>query len=77
MLLKTFAAIKDQIGDDISIDENFETVGQLSLYLQQKYPNVGNIIAISRFAVDMQLIENDFLLTNQKTIYILPPSSGG
>ncbi len=77
LIIKTFAAIKDQIGEHIYIYDEPKNIETLSTMLKQKYPQVASMIDSSRFAVDMQIVNMDFELSNQNTIYLLPPSSGG
>ncbi|TAG57139.1 MAG: hypothetical protein EAZ27_03425 [Cytophagales bacterium] len=77
MKLKTFAVIKDIIGDDIIIDKNLHTIGDLKYYLIEKYPKIISLIESSRFAVEMQIVNLDFNISEISTVYIIPPSSGG
>lgn len=77
MKLKTFAVIKDIIGDDIIIDKNLHTIEDLKYYLIEKYPKIISLIESSRFAVEMQIVNLDFNISEISTVYIIPPSSGG
>lgn len=77
MKLKTFAVIKDILGDDIIIDKNLQTIEDLKYYLIEKYPKIISLIESSRFAVEMQIVNLDFNISEISTVYIIPPSSGG
>lgn len=77
MKLKTFAVIKDILGDDIIIDKNLHTIEDLKYYLIEKYPKIISLIESSRFAVEMQIVNLDFNISEISTVYIIPPSSGG
>lgn len=75
--LKTFAVLKDMIGDEIEVESSFEKITDLKTYLLAKYPDIQSLIHSCRFAVDMKFVEDDFKISDQTLICVIPPSSGG
>jgi molybdopterin converting factor small subunit len=69
--------LKDYFEKEFTLQQSFETVDTLKSFLISQNPNAENILNISRFAVNNEIVENDFILNEHDNISILPPSSGG
>jgi molybdopterin synthase sulfur carrier subunit len=77
MKIQVYAVLKDYFEKEFTLSQSFETVNALKSFLISQNPKAENILNISRFAVDNEIVENDFSLNSHDNISILPPSSGG
>ncbi|HEY0054093.1 MAG TPA: MoaD/ThiS family protein [Pedobacter sp.] len=77
MKIQVYAVLKDYFEREFTLQQPFETIDTLKGFLIEKNPKAENILNISRFAVDNEIVENDYILNENDNISILPPSSGG
>lgn len=77
MKIQVYAVLKDYFEGEFTLQQPFETINTLKSFLIEKNPKAENILNISRFAVDNEIVENDYILNEYDNISILPPSSGG
>ena len=57
------------------IDIDVQTINDLKLKLVEKYPTITKLNY--QFAVNQNIVENDFQLSNGDEIALLPPFAGG
>ena len=76
--LITYANLREHItsGDTIEIMDG-SSISRLREFLSQQYPGCPVVLKTCRFAVDGEIIDNQFELKEQSEVHILPPSSGG
>lgn len=77
MTIQTFAALKDYFATHFEVIENLNQILDLQAFLIQQNPEAENLLNLSRFAVNDTFVNLDFEITNDDTICIIPPSSGG
>lgn len=69
--------IREKIGkgqEEIAFEGNLSQLRQL---LIKRYPELGPIIRVSRFAVNGSYVGDDYLLKGGEEIALIPPVSGG
>ena len=76
--IKTFAVLKEELGESINIEinENSKVEDLLNL-LKEQYPNASGIFDSSRIATANSILEDQNIVPLNEELFILPPSSGG
>lgn len=69
-----FGQLCDLLGEKLVLN-NIADTNSLLAVLHEKYPELVN--SKYRMAVDKKLITENILLTNNSTVALLPPFSGG
>ena len=77
MRVQVFAVLKNYFEKEFELQEDIKDVASLKERLIRSSPASGNILNICRFAVKDEFIDNEFQFTENDTIYIIPPGSGG
>jgi sulfur-carrier protein len=77
MKVYTYAVLKDYFDKEFVVDEQVSTVQGLNNLLAQKNPAAAAILSACRYAVKDNFVTDEFILTIEDTIHIIPPSSGG
>lgn len=77
MKIHTYAVLKDYFDKEFIIDEAVGTVQGLHDLLTQRNPAAATILSACRFAVKDSFVSDDFALSKDDDIHIMPPSSGG
>lgn len=77
MKVYTYAALKDYFDKEFVVEEQFSTIAQLNNFLTQRNPAAATVLSACRYAVNDTFVSDDFILTKEDTIHIIPPSSGG
>ncbi|MFN0050049.1 MAG: MoaD/ThiS family protein [Cytophagales bacterium] len=77
MKLKFYAITKDYFGDSITIEKNLISIQDLKQELITQNPEAEQVVNNCRFAVDMNFVDEYFLLQPNFEINVIPPSSGG
>jgi molybdopterin synthase sulfur carrier subunit len=77
MKVQVYAVLKDYFEKEFTLEQSFVLIENLKSFLIQQNPKAENILNISRFAVNNEIVENDYILNEHDNISILPPSSGG
>jgi sulfur-carrier protein len=77
MKVYTYAVLKDYFDKEFVVDEQVSTVLGLNNLLAQRNPAAATILSACRYAVKDNFVTDDFILTTEDTIHIIPPSSGG
>ena len=77
MKVYTYAILKDYFDKEFVVDEQFATVQELNNFLTQHNPAAATILSACRYAVKDNFVTDDFVLSKEDSIHIIPPSSGG
>ena len=77
MKIYTYAILKDYFDKEFVVEEQFATVQELNTFLTQRNPAAATILSACRYAVKDNFVTDDFVLSKEDTIHIIPPSSGG
>ncbi|MES2849183.1 MAG: MoaD/ThiS family protein [Bacteroidota bacterium] len=77
MKIYTYAILKDYFDKEFIVDEQLVTVQDLNNFLSQHNPAAATILSACRYAVKDNFVTDDFILTTEDSIHIIPPSSGG
>lgn len=76
MKIQIYAVLKDYF--DKEFDTNsFESIEQLKNFLSAKNPQAASVLNACRFAVGDEFVDNNYQLSPNDTVSIIPPSSGG
>lgn len=79
MQVLLFGVTKDITSQDvleIPTDENIKDVGQLKIYLKQKYPALGMLSSLA-VAVNSTYAKEDDQISPGDEVALIPPVSGG
>ncbi len=77
MKIYTYASLKDYFEKEFNVDEQLATIQELNNFLAQRKPEAAAVLSCSRYAVRDSFVDNDFVLSKEDNIHIMPPSSGG
>ncbi len=77
MKIYTYAILKDYFDKEFVVEEQIATVQELNNFLTHHNPAASSILSACRYAVKDNFVNNDFTLSKEDTIHIIPPSSGG
>lgn len=77
MKIEVYAVLKDYFEKEFTLQQSFNDINDLKSFLIDKNPKAEKALNISRFAVDNEFVENDYILNENDSISIMPPSSGG
>jgi len=74
--IKYFGLIAELISkEEEFLDGSFSSVGKLEKYLLEQYPNLHH--QNFKMAVNHNIVNNDYKLSGNEEIALLPPFSGG
>jgi molybdopterin synthase sulfur carrier subunit len=74
-----FSSIKDKLkksSEEINLNDDF-TIKDLKNFLQEKYPEIKEILDKSMFAVNENYVTEDYKLKDGDLVALIPPVSGG
>ena len=72
-----FAALKELIAPEIECTIPEKTsITKLRTLLIEKYANARELLTSSRFAINEEFVNDEFILTGEDVL-VMPPSSGG
>jgi molybdopterin synthase sulfur carrier subunit len=77
MKIKVYAVLKDFFDSEIDLKINAKNIAALKEELIAITPKAKEILNLSRFAVNDSFVNNDYQISENETISIIPPSSGG
>lgn len=77
MKIQVFAILKDYFDKEFELSDTVTTVADLQQHLTQLNTEATGILKLCRFAVHNEFVDQNYTLTNNDTICIFPPSSGG
>ncbi len=76
MKIKVFAILKDYLDEEFEIS-NVKDVNEINKLLIAQKPEIASILNACRYAVGNSFIDVNVQLSENDTIFIIPPSSGG
>ncbi|TGK17568.1 MoaD/ThiS family protein [Leptospira fluminis] len=53
------------------------TIAELRSSLEVRNPSASRLLRVSRFAVNQEIVEDAYSLSDGQSVAVLPPSSGG
>jgi molybdopterin synthase sulfur carrier subunit len=77
MKIQVFAVLKDYFEKEFELSDNVNSIAALQQHLTQLNTEATGILKLCRFAVHNEFVDQNYILTNNDTICIFPPSSGG
>lgn len=77
MTIQVFAVLKDYFDKEFEIASGVTTIAALKQQLAAQNPEAVNVLELCRFAVQDKFVEQNYPITINDTICIVPPSSGG
>lgn len=77
MKVEVFAKLKDYFEKAFEVEIEILTVSDLQQHLISMNPASRGILKICRFAINNEIVPNNFQLKNTDHVSIIPPSSGG
>ena len=75
--VKYFSIVKERIGKN---EENLSfsgSVKEFREFLKKRYPELGDVWDSVRFAVNEEYVDEDFKLSDNDNVAVIPPVSGG
>lgn len=77
MKIEVYAVLKDFFDKEFSIDAPISTVAELKEMLIHQNADATNVLKLCRFAVNDEVVQDNYELKPDDNIHIIPPSSGG
>ena len=77
MKIQVFAVLKDYFDKEFELSDDIANIASLQSHLVRLNAQAEGILQICRFAVHDEFVDHDYTITNNDTICIFPPSSGG
>ncbi len=77
MKVEVFAKLKDYFEKEFEVDREIITVSDLQQHLISMNHASRGVLKICRFAINNEIVSNNFQLKNTDHVSIIPPSSGG
>ncbi|MEJ7738463.1 MAG: MoaD/ThiS family protein [Chitinophagaceae bacterium] len=77
MKVQVFAKLKDYFDKEFQLNANIQNAEALKEHLIRSNPAAAGILERCRFAVNDEFVDTHFQITENDTIFIIPPSSGG
>lgn len=77
MQIAVYAVLKDYFDSNFEMDYHAGTISDVREKLLQLNPNAASLLSLSRFAVNEEIVGEDFKITAHDLISVLPPASGG
>ncbi|TGK06265.1 MoaD/ThiS family protein [Leptospira fletcheri] len=76
--LLCFAAMKDYFPpQEELLVKSGSTIAELRSSLEIRNPSAARLLKVSRFAVNQEIVEDGYFLSEGQSVAVLPPSSGG
>ncbi len=75
--IQVFAVLKDYFKSDFELTISDLSIKSLLVELERENPTSSKILHSCRFAVNENFVSNDYKLTENDKVAIIPPSSGG
>jgi len=77
MKIQVFAVLKDYFDKEFELRDEIHDIATLKNHLSHLNTGAGDILKICRFAVHDEFVDQTYPITQNDTICIFPPSSGG
>ncbi len=75
--IRYFSIIKEKLGKQEEELDFSGSVGELKEYLKKRYAELGNVWDSVRFAVNEEYVDEDYKLSDNDRVAVIPPVSGG
>jgi len=77
MRIQVFAVLKDFFKKEFELKVNVRTISELRVQLGQMNPSAVPVLKRCRFAFQDEFVNDQYVLTGNEHIVVIPPSSGG
>jgi molybdopterin converting factor small subunit len=77
MKIQVFAVLKDFFKKEFELKARIATISELRIHLGQVNPNAVSVLKRCRFAIQDSFVNDQYVLTGDEHIIVIPPSSGG
>ena len=77
MQVAVYAVLKDYFDSSFELNHPVGTISEVKEKLLQINPKAASLLNLSRFAVNDEIVGDDFKINAHDLISILPPASGG
>ncbi|TCC84617.1 MoaD/ThiS family protein [Pedobacter hiemivivus] len=77
MRIQVFAILKDFFKKEFELKVALHTIADLRTHLSLLNPNATPVLNRCRFAVQDEFVTDEYTLTGNEHVVIIPPSSGG
>lgn len=75
--IRYFSVVKEKLGKEEEALDFSGTVRELKEYLRKRYPEIADILDRVRFAVNEEYVDEDYKLSDNDRVAVIPPVSGG
>ena len=72
-----FSVLREKVGKSEEEIEFKGSVAQLKELLAERYPQIRDILGSVRFAVNEEYVGEDYQLSGNERVALIPPVSGG
>lgn len=77
MRIQVFAILKTFFKKEFELKAGIDTIADLRKHMAILNPDATQVLKRCRFAVQDEFVQNDYQLTGDEHIVVIPPSSGG
>lgn len=77
MRIQVFAILKDFFKKEFELKARINTISELRRHLGMVNPDAVAVLKRCRFAVQDEFVTDQYQLTGNEHIVVIPPSSGG
>ena len=77
MKIQVFAILKDFFKKEFELKAKITTISDLRRHLSAVNPDAAAVLKLCRFAVQDEFVTDQYQLTGNEHIVVIPPSSGG
>ncbi|MCS7170797.1 MAG: MoaD/ThiS family protein [Aquificaceae bacterium] len=77
MRLLYFAIIKERLKKNEEDVDFRGTVAELRAFLMEKYPDIKDLLKVTRFAINEVYADEEEYLKGDERVAVIPPVSGG
>ncbi len=75
--VRYFSIVREKLGKEEETLEFLGTIKELKEYLKERYPELSEIIESVRFAVNEEYVDDEYKLSDNDRVAVIPPVSGG
>lgn len=77
MRIQVFAILKNYYKKEFELKTKISTISDLRRHLSMVNPDASPILNLCRFAIQDEFVTDQYQLTGNEHIVVIPPSSGG
>lgn len=77
MRIQVFAVLKDFFKKEFELKVKVSSISELRVQLGQMNPSAVPVLKRCRFALQDEFVNDQYVLTGNEHIIVIPPSSGG